>query len=296
MKILVTGGSGFLGSHVVDALSERGHDVVIYDLKPSPYAGIGQQQVAGSVLDLDSLGNAMMGCEAVYHMAAIADLDDAVNAPLKTVEVNILGTANVLEQSRLNDVKRFVYASSIYVYSNHGSFYRTSKRAGELLAEDYLKQYGLPYTVLRFGSLYGPRADAHNSVFCMLTQALSERRIDYSGNGDEIREYIHVLDAAAAAADILDAKYENESISLTGHQRMKTREMLEMINEMMGSDLAIHFQQETNDGHYMQTPYSYNPKLGKKLAREEHIDLGLGLLDCMQEIDKTRNGNDGGVS
>ena len=293
MKVLVTGGSGFLGSHVADALSERGHDVVIYDLKPSPYASDAQSQIIGSVLDLDALGVAMKGCGAVYHLAAIADLDDAIKMPLETVEVNILGTANVLEQARRNEVERFVYSSSIYVYSDHGSFYRTSKRAGELLVEDYRKQYGLAYTVLRFGSLYGPRADEHNSVFRMLSQALNERCIDYSGSGDEVREYIHVLDAAAAAADMLDAEFKNESISLTGHERMKTREMLEMINEMMGRDLTVKFQAATDDGHYIQTPYSYNPRLGKKLAREKHIDLGLGLLDCLQEIDKARNDNGG---
>lgn len=296
MKILVTGGSGFLGSHVSDALCERGHEVILYDLEPSAHALPEQRQVAGSVLDMETLGKAMKGCDAVYHLAAVADLDDAIKTPLKTVEVNILGTANVLEQARMNGLKRFVYASSIYVYSDHGSFYRTSKRAGELLVEDYRKQYGLSYTVLRFGSLYGPRSDEHNSVYRMLTQALNERRIDYSGSGTEVREYIHVLDAAATAADMLGPKHENESISLTGHERMKTREMLEMINEMLGGDLTINYQQDTDDGHYVQTPYSYNPKLGKKLAREKHIDLGLGLLDCLQEIDKVRNGNNGDVS
>lgn len=290
MKIFVTGGSGFLGSHVSDALGARGHDVVSYDLMPSQFASSGQQHVTGSVLDMETLGEAMKSCEAVYHLAAVADLDDAIKSPLKTVEVNILGTANVLEQARINNVARFIYASSIYVYSDHGSFYRTSKRAGELLVEDYRKQYGLPYTVLRFGSLYGPRTDGHNSVFRMLSQALNERRIDYSGSGNEIREYIHVLDAAATAVDMLGAEYENESISLTGNERMKTREILEMINEMLGSDLTINYQTETDDGHYVQTPYSYNPRLGKKLVREKYIDLGLGLLDCLQEIDKMRNG------
>lgn len=293
MKILVTGGSGFLGSHVSDALCERGHDVVLFDLKRSEYATPDQQQIEGSVLDMDALSNAMKGCGAVYHLAAVADLDDAIKTPLKTVEVNILGTTNVLEQARLNNLKRFVYASSIYVYSDHGSFYRTSKRAGELLVEDYRKQYGLAYTVLRFGSLYGPRTDEHNSVFRMLSQALNEQRIDYSGSGEEIREYIHVLDAAAAAADMLSVEYENESISLTGHERMKTREILEMINEMLGRKLTINYQSQTDDGHYIQTPYSYNPRLGKKLSREKHIDLGLGLLDCLQEIDKGQNGSRG---
>ena len=293
MKVLVTGGSGFLGSHVADALTKRNHDVVSFDLKPSEYRQGNQKNIVGSILDMEAFGNAMKGSDAVYHLAAIADIGDAVAWPLKTVEVNILGTANALELARINNVKRFVYSSSIYVYSDHGSFYRTSKRAAELLIEDYQNNYGLSYSILRFGSLYGPRADYHNSVFRLLNQALTEGRIDYPGTGDEVREYIHVFDAASAAADILDDEFENERISLTGHERMKSSEMLGMVNEMMGRKLTIKYRKETDEGHYIETPYSYNPRLGKKLTHKKYIDLGLGLLDCLQNIDqKLNSGND----
>ena len=146
--------------------------------------------------------------------------------------------------------------------------------------------------MLRFGSLYGPRADDHNSLYRMLTQALDERRIDYMGSGREIREYIHVIDAAEAAAEILGEKFENESISLTGRERMSTREMLEMINEIMGGDITLDFQPDTHESHYVQTPYNYTPKLGKKMVRETYIDLGLGLLDCLQDLDKNRKNED----
>jgi len=289
MKVLVTGGSGFLGSHVADALTKRNHDVVSFDLKPSEYRQGNQKNIVGSILDMEAFGDAMKGRDAIYHLAAIADIDDAVAWPLKTVEVNILGTANALELARINNVKRFVYSSSIYVYSDHGSFYRTSKRAAELLIEDYQNKYGLSYSILRFGSLYGPRADYHNSVFRLLNQALTEGRIDYPGTGDEVREYIHVFDAATAAADILDDEFENERISLTGHERMKSSEMLGMVNEMMGRKLTIKYRKETDEGHYIETPYSYNPKLGKKLTHKKYTDLGLGLLDCLQNIDQKLN-------
>jgi len=289
MKILVTGGCGFLGSHVADALTERNHEVVLFDLKPSEYRHGSQKNIVGSILDMEAFGDAMKGIDVVYHLAAIADLDDAIKWPLKTVEVNILGTANALELARINKVKRFVYSSSIYVYSDHGSFYRTSKRAAELLIEDYRNNYSLSYTILRFGSLYGPRADDNNTVFRLLKQALTEGRIDYSGTGEEVREYIHVFDAASAAAEILDGEFENESISLTGHERMKSREMLDMVNEMMDRKLTIKYRKEIDELHYTQTPYSYNPRLGKKLTHKKYIDLGLGLLDCLQSIDQKLN-------
>ncbi len=292
MRILVTGGSGFLGSHLADALSKNGHDVVLFDVETSPYRQDNQEMIVGDILDREAFGKAMAGCEVVYHMAAVADLDEAIKSPGQAIEVNIMGTANALELARANEIKRFAYASTIYVYSDHGSFYRTTKRASELLIDDYWKQYGLAYTVLRFGSLYGPRADDHNSLYRMLTQALDERRIDYLGSGKEIREYIHVIDAAESAAEILDEKFENESISLTGRERMTTREMLEMINEIMGGDITLNFQPDTHEAHYVQTPYNYTPKIGKKMARETYIDLGLGLLDCLQDLDKNRNAED----
>ena len=290
MKILVTGGSGFLGSHVADALSGRGHEVTLFDVKPSVYRRPGQEMVVGSVLDVETFSRAIEGCEAVYHLAAVADIDDAKDSPRQTVEVNILGTLNALELSRLHGVGRFVFASSIYVYSDHGSFYRTSKRSCELLTEDYRDRYGLSYTILRFGSLYGPRADNHNSIYRLLSQALRTGRISYAGTGEEVREYINVLDAADAAAAILEPHFANENISLTGRERMKTREMLEMIREIMGGRVDIDFEQVVDNSHYTQTPYSYTPKLGKKLVRESYIDLGLGILDCLQEIDG-RHGN-----
>jgi len=292
MRILVTGGSGFLGSHLADALSKLGHDVVLFDLQPSPFRQDGQDMIVGDILDTDAFDKAMKGCDVVYHLASIADLDEAIKSPLESVKVNIVGTANALELARKHKIKRFVFASTIYVYSEHGSFYRTTKRASEQLIEDYRKQYGLPHTIIRFGSLYGPRADHHNSLYRMLTQALDERRIDYRGTGKEIREYIHVVDAAEAAAEILDDSFENESISLTGRERMTTREMLEMINEIMGGDITLNFHTDNHEGHYVQTPYSYTPRLGKKMARETYIDLGLGLLDCLHDLDKSRGPKD----
>jgi len=286
MKVLVTGGSGFLGSHIADSLSNAGHDVSIFDLHPSQHIRDDQTMIIGNIKDADSVMEAMKGCDAIYHLAAVADIDDAINSPRNTVEINIVGTLNALEAAREHKIKRFVFASSIYVYSSQGSFYRTSKQACEHLVHDYLERFGLPFTVLRFGSLYGPRADEHNAIYRMIGQALKEKKIQYSGSGKEVREYIHVTDAAEASVEILQPEYENEHIHLMGRERITTREMMEMIAEMLGGDVEIETNLGSMTGHYMQTPYSYTPKLGKKLVQHTYIDLGLGLLDCMQSIDR----------
>jgi UDP-glucose 4-epimerase len=292
MKILVTGASGFLGSHIADALSEAGHELALFDLKPSRWLRPDQTMLTGSVLDFEAVRRAMDGCDVVYHLAAVADIDESLGTPRKTVEVNVMGTLNMLEAARDAHVRRFVFASSIYVYSNEGSFYRTTKRACEQLIEDYRERFDLPFTVLRFGSLYGPRADHTNGVYRLLTQALTERRVDYYGTGEEVREYIHVLDAAAMAVDVLAPEFTNQFIHLTGRERMTSRDMLAMIREMLGGQIEIGFQATALAGHYVQTPYNYTPKLGRRLIRSTYIDLGLGLLDCLQELDRTLQQSD----
>src|SRR5262249_44944533 len=141
MKILVTGGGGFLGSHIADALSNAGHDTTIFDLQPSRWLRDDQAMKVGDVLGPVAVGAGVRGCDAVYHLAAMAAIEEAFNRPRDAVEVNILGTVNVLEAARTHGVHRFVFASSIYVYSNQGSFYRTTKQACENLIHDYHERF-----------------------------------------------------------------------------------------------------------------------------------------------------------
>ena len=152
--------------------------------------------IVGDIMNLEEVTKAIQGASVVYNFAAIADIDEANEKPLATAEVNILGNMNVLEASRLSGVRRFIFASSVYVYSESGSFYRASKQAAERFIETYQDRYGLDYTILRYGSLYGRRTDDRNGIYRMLHEAIEQRSITYKGSGEAIREYIHVEDAA----------------------------------------------------------------------------------------------------
>ena len=284
MKTVVLGGSGFLGSHVADALTARGHDVTIFDRKPSLYAQAAQRVVAGDILDRNALAAALEGAQAVYHFAGLADLDDAGTRPLDTVEQNILGTCQVLDAAVQAGVKRVVFASTIYVYSNLGGFYRCSKLAAELYIEEYQRRHGLDFTILRFGTVYGPRADARNSVWRYLRQGLREGRIVFPGTGEEIREYVHARDAAALSVDILASAYANRHVIITGHHPMRVTDLLRMITEMLQRDVRIEFAGAQGNAHYTVTPYSFTPKIGNKLVSNEYVDMGQGLLECLHEI------------
>jgi UDP-glucose 4-epimerase len=284
MQVTVFGGSGFLGSHICDKLSDAGHRVTIFDLSPSPWARPDQILITGDILDEKAVEQAVAGAEAVYNFAGIADIGEADSRPVETVRCNILGNVVILEACRRAGTRRFVFASSLYVYSKEGGFYRCSKQASEAYIENYQIQYGLEYTILRYGSLYGPRADRRNAIYRFVREALETKRISYYGLPSALREYIHVEDAARCSVEILGPEYANAHLILTGSQPMRVGDLLKMIAQMAGGGISFDFQGDGKRGHYEITPYSFNPRVGRKMIPRLSTDLGQGLLLVMEDI------------
>jgi len=284
LETIVFGGGGFVGSHVADVLSEKGYNVSIFDIRPSKFLKPSQKMIVGDILDEEKVRESVEGMDVVYNFAGIADIGEAANKPVETVKYNILGNTIILEAAKEANVKRFVYASTIYVYSDSGSFYRCSKNACELYLETYQKQYGLDYTVLRYGTLYGSRSNLTNSVYRFIHQSLTEDKISYPGDGNEVREYINVLDAAHGSVEILDEEFKNEYVTFTGHHQMRVNDLFVMIKEILKKNIEIEYVQPRSDEHYNITPYTFIPKVGKKYVRHCYTDLGQGILLCMQEI------------
>ena len=284
-KAVVVGGSGFIGSHVADHLGDEGYQVTIYDKTQSQWLRNDQKIVIGDIQDSEKLNQTIVGAEVVYNFAALADLNQALEQPLKTVNINILGNLNVMEACHAHGVKRFIYASTVYVHSREGGFYRCSKQASETYVEEYQKIYGLDYTILRYGSLYGPRADATNGLYRVVKSALKSGIVGYEGDVEAMREYIHVEDAAKASVDALGDKFINESVVLTGQEPMRVIDMLKILSEILGfSPKTVKFSEDKYAGHYVRTPYAYQPKLGKKYIPPIHVDLGQGLLQVIDDI------------
>lgn len=283
MKAIVFGGTGFLGSHIAEQLHTAGHEVVIFDLKSLPAREYGTY-IEGNILDYAGVRNAVKDCDAVYNFAGLSDLNEGKNRPMDTIQLNIAGNANIMQACVEAGVKRFLYASSIYVYSQKGGFYRCSKQASEIYIEEYNKAYGLAYTILRYGTLYGPRADRHNAIYRYLLQALNSKKI-ICQNPDEMREYIHVRDAAKLSVQALDDQYINERLILSGHYYMKVSEMLNIIKEIFQDKIEVVYENLIHqEGHYTYTPYSFSPKIGQKLVSNTYTDIGQGLLECLDEI------------
>jgi UDP-glucose 4-epimerase len=285
-RIVVTGGSGFLGSHIADALTSEGHEVVIIDQKASKYIQANQIFLQGDIRDESFVNIALKDADYVYHLAALADLNEAKEKPLESIDINIRGTAVLLNAAVLNNVKRFVFGSSVYVYSKQGGFYRCSKQACEEYLEEYERKYGLKYTVLRYGSLYGPRTDNSNGVYRLLNKFTNQDMLEHDGSPSDKREYIHVYDAAKLSAQILEDSYENKHYVLTGNDRLEVAELYKMFEEILNKEVTIKYKEQENgmSGHYSITPYTYQPSLGKKLLTQEYVDMGQGIIQLLEEM------------
>ena len=282
---VVIGGSGFMGSHTADELSKRGFNVTIFDIKKSPFFREDQNFIRGNMLDEDSVSKAIEGAHYLFHFGGIADIGDAVENPFDTINQNVMGVSIAMDAAAKQGIERFVYASSMYVNSPYGSFYRASKQAAEIIIEAYSEKFPVNYTLLRYGSLYGPRAQAWNGLQKYVEQVVRNGFLEYSGTGRERREYIHVLDAARLTVDILSSKYKNQAITVTGQQILNSNELIDLIFEIAGVERKVVFTEQAHRGdHYTMTPYRYVPKSAKKIVPDEFIDLGQGVFDIVCEI------------
>ena len=183
MKCLVTGGLGFLGSHLADELIKQNHSVTILD-KVSPISKLNKKIkfIKADLLNKKKTELAVRNQDIIFHYGGLSGINESMVNPLKTTEYNIIGTIRLLDLCLKYKIKRFIFASTVYVNSEQGSFYKSSKRAAEDFIEEYKKKYNLEFTILRFGTVYGLRASKENSIDKIIDVALKKKKIIYKGN------------------------------------------------------------------------------------------------------------------
>ena len=254
MRVLVTGGAGFVGSHVVDRLVETGHQPVIFDLRRSPYHNGDIASVRGDLDDLDALCRAMEGCHAAIHLAAAADVDAVEKAPLDAERSNARGTAHVLEAARRTGVARVIYASTIWVYSDTvasvheedtplmapAHLYTATKLAGEQYCRSYRALYGLESTVLRFGIPYGPRSRPTAVVPAFVRRALAGEPLTLAGDGLQSRRFVYVEDLADGVVRALAPEAADRVYNLVGDTDVTIREIADTVGELIGGVEVVH--------------------------------------------------------
>lgn len=258
--VLITGGAGFIGSHLVDALLAQGHAVrVLDDLSTGrksnlPLAHPQVELIEGDVADATLVRDAAKGCKAIVHLAAVASVQASVDDPVKTHQSNFIGTLNVCEAARLAGIARVVFASSAAVYGNNGEDqavsedttkapltpYASDKLASEYYLDFYRRVHGLEPVIFRFFNIYGPRQDP-SSPYSGVISIFAERAqkglpISLFGDGEQTRDFFYVGDLVKLLLQALQQPVAEEGAVNVGlNDTISLNQLLQALKEVIGS-------------------------------------------------------------
>jgi len=251
-RVLVTGGSGFIGRHAVAQFSQAGAQVRVIDLKPHPDPGV--DIVLGDIGDPDALEAAFAGgIDSIVHLAAVTSVLRSIEQPELTFATNVAGTHAVLEAARAAGVQSLVFASTNAVTGPMDAPaivesatlrpltpYGATKAAGEMLMSAYTAAYGVRCVCLRLTNVYGPGMQAKDSIVARLMRAIRlEREFEIYGDGTQVRDYVHVSDVMAAAGLGLAREDWNGPVVIGSGTSLSVLDVLDAVRKVTGADLNV---------------------------------------------------------
>jgi UDP-glucose 4-epimerase len=259
MKILITGGAGFIGSNLAKRLVKEGHSVVVLDsllrgnkLDKETYSKI--QFVKGDVRNLDIVKEASKQCDIIFHFAAVLGVDIVADNPVETMDVEVIGTRNIVEAATLNNVKKIMYASTSGIYG-HSAFenvlteevmvdpktsYAMAKRYNEIYLASHHQERGLDVTSLRFFNVYGSTQDNRMVVPLFFEQAMENKNITVFGSGEQTRDFTYIDDTVEACIKLMDVK-GCKIVNIANEAEWTITELAHQIKEITNSQSEIKF-------------------------------------------------------
>jgi UDP-glucose 4-epimerase len=282
-KILIIGGSGFIGSYVAEEFRKEKKDVAILDKKKPHKTLTDQKYLNIDIKESLKVKKILKNYSSIYYFADIADINESKKKYMETINHNILTLSSILSACVSSKIKKFTYASSLYVYSESGSFYRASKQCAEILVKEFSKIGKFDYKFLRYGSVYGERAQSWNGISKFIEQINKQGKVTYQGSGREIRDYIHVKDAAKLTIKAHNQNINEKSVSIFGDRPLTVDQLFDLIFDIVGKKKKVKYLNKINsDDHYGYTPYRFIPDESIKISSNKYIDLGEGIFRLLK--------------
>jgi len=270
--VLVTGGSGFIGSHVVNALISQGFTVRVFDKLKSVNSEA--EWCKGDLLNKENLNDAMQDVETVFHLAAIADVNVAVVDPESCLMINEIGTLNLLRACSGHEVERILLASSVWVYGKaHGTvteetevpppndIYTKTKIGQEQLVYSWCQTHPLAYTILRYDIPYGPGMRGNMAIAAFVRRAMRKEPITIFGDGRQGRCWIFTTDLARAHCLALSDAAKNQILNIAGNEFVTISEIVAMLKETFSEFPIDHAKPREGDFEGVHTSISKAQKL-----------------------------------
>ena len=299
MKILVTGGGGFIGSHLVDLLLKREHLITVLDnFSTGKYSNLPQnhphlQIIEGDIRDAATVFQAAEGCDAIVHLAAVASVQASVDDPIGTHAVNLVGTVNLLEAAKLHTINRFVFASSAAIYGNTEILpvsettplspltpYAVDKLASEYYIDFYRRQYGLSPVVFRFFNIFGPRQDPSSPysgvISIFMQRAINDLPMTVFGEGEQSRDFVYVADLVQLLSDAVETqKPHHLPMNVGNGLQTDLNQLLDLIRDFSGKQLDVSYT-EPRAGDIKHS-LADNRAVCEKMNYQNQYSVALGL-------------------
>ena len=300
MKILITGGAGFIGSNLAKRLVEDGHQVRILDsllrgnkLDKSTYDAV--DFVKGDVRDLDTVIHASKGCDLIYHFAAVLGVDIVADNPVETMDVEVIGTRNIVEAASVNNIKKIMYASTSGIYGHSAienalteevlvdprTSYAMAKRYNEIYLASHHEEKGLNVISLRFFNVYGENQDNRMVVPRFFEQALNNEDITVFGSGKQTRDFTYIDDTVEACVRLISVD-GCHIVNIANEEEWQIIELAEKIKDITASQSKIQFIEAPKKRY----DYEVERRVGSsdKLLQMTGYKPNTGLHEGLQKI------------
>ena len=285
MRAIILGGSGYIGRSLIEQAFQKKKfkKIINVDIKKPRNLLHFENFIDLSIQDYDEISKIIQSNDLIFNLAGIADIKECNKNLHDCLQNNLISNIKLYEICAKKNVKKYIFASSLYVNGYHGGIYKASKLSSEIFIDEMYKSLKLPYIFIRYGSLVGGQSNYSNGFHKIIYDAYKKNFIQFNGSKESSREYINIEDATSITIDLALKNNKNCAYSIIGNERIKIKNLILMITEIMRKKkIDLKFIKKKDD-HYNITPYS--PQKNEITIRpSNYIGIEKTIIDLIERF------------